>query len=175
MFVVLSVQCDKKEDKMAPDNWLEHNYAGTLVVRYVSEYPEWDVSTTMDVVIDKELGAVTISQGTLSYSGETIIDEDGKIIRSGSWSLYPTGYLTNPDDPYVYIDGGVVIENDEQKIYAKDNSGVWHLVSTVKYDAVPNADLAFNLDDAVLDGATIQAGGPPSFTSWTLYLTVGLD
>ncbi len=170
------VQCNKKDDDLTPDEWLDHSYAGILSVQFTLDYPEVTASTTMDVLIDKELGAVQISSGSLSFEGETIIEGDAKITRSGTWSFYPTGYLVNPDNPAVFIDGGLVIENDVQKIYAKDEHGAWQLVSTIHYDpAEPNADLTFNLDEAVLGGATVTAAGSPFSWLWKLDLTVGLD
>lgn len=173
LLCIVSVQCGKKDNDLTPDEWLDHSYAGILSVNFTLDYPEVDVSTDMDVLIDKETGGLQISSGSLSFEGETIIDEDAKITRSGTWSFYPTGYLINPDDPCVFIDGALVIDNDVQKIYAKDDNGVWQLVSTINNaPAEPNADLTFNLDEAVISGATVSIAGSPFSWLWTLDLNV---
>ncbi len=173
LLCIVSVQCGKKDNDLTPDEWLDHSYAGSLSVHFTLDYPEVNASTDMDVLIDKETGGLQISSGSLSFEGETIIDEDAKITRSGTWSFYPTGYLINPDDPCVFIDGALVIDNDVQKIYAKDDNGVWQLVSTINNaPAEPNADLTFNLDEAVISGATVSIAGSPFSWLWTLDLNV---
>jgi|GEM_PF-2013175 len=177
LFLITGNSCKEKDkNDLSPENWLEHSYAGVLTVRYTSVYPEWDVSAQMDVIIDKELGAVQVESGNLYYSGETVMDEDAKIERTGNWELYPNGWLENPDDPYVHIDAGVVVQNDVQKIYAKDNRGNWQLVSTIDFSgSEPNADLSFNLDQSLLGGAIINDVTSAGSLVWTLNLTVGLD
>jgi hypothetical protein len=176
---LLLAGCEKKEDPpdMAPENWLERSYIGILTVQYTSVYPEWDVSTQMDVVIDKELGAVTIDNATLDYSGETLVSDDSKIERSGSWGLYPTGRLEGTwDDRYVFIDAGIVIQNDMQKIYAKDDEGAWQLVSSLDFSgSEPNSDLTFDFDDAIINGSIISVTTNAGSLTWTLYLTPALD
>ncbi len=177
VILIMFIGCAKKENDMAPENWLERSYYGTLMVRYTSVYPEWDVTAQMDVVIDKELGAVTVSDATLSYSGETVIDADSKIERSGSWEMYPIGRLEGTlDDRYVFIDAGVNVMNDVQNIYTKDNQGNWQLVNTLDFSgAEPNADLTFDFDDAIISGAVINATSNAGSLTWTLLLTPALD
>jgi hypothetical protein len=182
MFILLTMAaCEKKSNdidiEMAPDNWLKNSYTGTLTVRNTNVYPEWDVSTNMNVEIEKELGTVTISSATLNYSGETIISESSKIERSGSWSLNPIGRLEgNTDNPSVYVDAAIVVQNDVQNIYAKNNSGNWQLVNSLDFSGeTPASDLSFNLNEAITSGATISASGDGGSITWTLILVVALD
>ena len=169
----------KKDDSndMVPDNWLDNSYKGSLTVRYMNVYPAWDVSTTMDVEIDKVTGLVTISNATLNYSGETLVSADSKIQRSGSWSINPTSELRDkPDNPNIYVDAGIIIQNDVQNIYAKDNSGNWQLVNSTDFSGeTPESELSFNLNDAVIGGSTITASGAGGSIIWTLILVVALD
>ena len=169
----------KKDDSndMVPDNWLDNSYKGSLTVRYMNVYPAWDVSTTMDVEIDKVTGLVTISNATLNYSGETLVSADSKIQRSGSWSINPTSELRDkPDNPNIYVDAGIIIQNDVQNIYAKDNSGNWQLVNSTDFSGeTPESELSFNLNDAVIGGSTITASGAGGSITWTLILVVALD
>ncbi len=169
--------CEKKENNLAPDNWLDRSYLGTLTVHYTSVYPQWDVSTQMDVDIDKELGAVTISGSTLNYSGETLVSDDSKIERSGSWSINPIGRLEgSSDNPIVFVDAQIFLQNDVQNIYAKDTNGNWVLVNSSDFSGEePNSDLGFNFDDAILTGAVINAQGAGGSITWTLRLTPALD
>ncbi len=170
--------CEKKsDDDSAPDDWLNNSYKGTLTVHYTNLYPAWDVSTTMDVDIDKATGLVTISNATLSYSGVTLVSADSKIERSGSWSIKPTAQLKdNPDNPNIYVDAGIQIQNDVQNIYAKDNEGNWQLVNSTDFSGeTPDSDLSFNLNEAVLSGAIVNASGTGGAIIWTLILVVALD
>ena len=169
----------KKDDSnnMVPDNWLDNSYKGSLTVRYMNVYPAWDVSTTMDVEIDKVTGLVTISNATLNYSGETLVSADSKIQRCGSWSINPTSELRDkPDNPNIYVDAGIIIQNDVQNIYAKDNSGNWQLVNSTDFSGqTPESELSFNLNDATINGSTITASGAGGSIIWTLILSPALD
>ncbi|MBN2612372.1 MAG: hypothetical protein JXB00_12505 [Bacteroidales bacterium] len=178
LILAFATGCTKKDPpNMAPDNWLERSYLGVLTINYTSVYPEWNVSATMDVTIDKEMGDVMVSSTTLNYSGETIIDEDGKIERTGSWELVPTGRLEGTwEDRYVFIDAGIIIQNDVQKIYAKDDQGNWQLVSTVDFSgAEPNSDLTFDFDEANSSGSVISVASAAGSITWTLHLMPALD
>ncbi len=172
--------CEKKENDppdMAPENWLDHSYAGTLKVEYTNSYPEWDVSTQMDVEIEKELGTVTISSTTLNYSGETLVSEDSKIERTGSWSINPNGELKGDiDHPDLFIDAGLITENDIQKIYAKDNSGNWIMVNETDFSGhTPYSELLFDMDDAIVDGSVVSVNTDNGSIIWTLCMVVELD
>ena len=172
------ISCDKKDQEdPTPDNWLDNSYKGSLTVRYMNVYPAWDVSTTMDVEIDKVTGLVTISNATLNYSGETLVSADSKIQRSGSWSINPTSELRDkPDNPNIYVDAGIIIQNDVQNIYAKDNSGNWQLVNSTDFSGqTPESELSFNLNDATINGSTITASGAGGSIIWTLILSPALD
>jgi hypothetical protein len=170
--------CKKdNSNDMIPDNLLDKSYKGSLTVRYANVYPAWDVSTTMDVDVDKVTGLVTISNATLSYSGETLVSADSKIQRSGSWSINPTSELRdNADNPNIYVDAGIVIQNDVQNIYAKDNSGNWQLVNSTDFSGeTPESELSFNLKNATISGSTITASGAGGSIIWTMILTPALD
>ena len=172
------ISCDKKDQEdPTPENWLDVSYTGSLTVRYTNVYPAWDVSTTMNVDIDKVTGLVTISNATLSYSGETLVSADSKIERSGSWSINPTSQLRdNADNPNIYVDAGIVIQNDVQKIYAKDNSGNWVMVNSTDFSGeTPESELSFNLNDATISGSTITATGAGGSIVWTMILSPALD
>lgn len=171
--------CQKKDDSndMVPDNWLDNSYYGTLSVHYTNLYPAWDVTATMDVDIDKTTGLVTISSTTLSYSGVTLVSADSKIERRGSWSINPTGVLTNnPDNPDLNVDAGIILQNDVQKIYAKDSKGNWQMVNSTDFSGeTPASDLSFNLNDAVIQGSVISVTAEGGSITWTLRLSVALD
>jgi len=183
LFAILFTACHCSEEKstneenpMVPDNWLEHSYHGSLTVKSTNTYPEWAVSTRMNVTIDKELGLVEFEKGSLNYSGETLISPSSKIVRSGSWKISPTGRLEKDNDiVYVRVDAGVVVENDAQKLYAKNNSGEWKLVNETNFDSKPNSDLSFVLDEAIINGSVISANSEIASLKWTLRLTPGLD
>jgi hypothetical protein len=167
---------DEPEDPEIPDNWLEHSYEGTLTVNFTNTYPEWDVSTTMDVHIDKETGLVTFSGATLNYSGETLVSADSKIIRSGNWNIDPTGTMMNDEGvTWIEVDAHVVINSDVQKIYAKTNDGTWKLMNETDFASTPNSDLAFDVDDAVISGSVVSASSDLGSITWTLRLTPALD
>lgn len=167
---------EPKEEDMVPENWLDHSYLGTLTIRFTNVYPEWDESTQMDVEIEKELGTIEFESATLSYSGETLISDDSKIIRAGSWNIAPTGVLEGDGEiERIAVDANVLIPSDVQKIYALDNSGNWQLVSEVDFASSPNSDLVFNLDDAVISGSVVSASSELGSITWTLRLTPALD
>lgn len=165
--------CENDEDtpEMAPESWLEHSYTGSLSVDYSNSYPEWLVAKSMDVEIDKELGTIIINSAKLNYSGETLVSDDSKIVRSGSWNLSPTGALSDNGE-YLNVNAGITTENDIQQIYAKDNSGNWVLANETDFSGyTPNSDLSFSIDDAVNEGAIVMMDTGNGFIMWTLNLT----
>lgn len=143
---------------MDPDPILTNDYQGHLFVQYTNTLPPWDVSTTMNVHIDKELGVVTIDNGTLSYSGDTIIQNDSRLVRSGEWAMYPIGTLMeDAGSKYMDVDAQVTVQNDVQRIYAKDNDGNWVLVNETPFNETPYSVVSFDFDDAVLNGGSYQS------------------
>jgi len=161
---------------MVPDPILEHDYAGFMKVRYTNTYPEWDVSTQVDVNIDKEFGLVDFGNATLNYSGETIINDDSKIERSGSWTINPSGRLEEDKGTInIPVDAGVVVVNDVQKIYARDNNGDWILMNQTNFDSEPNSDLVFELTEAETGGSVVTAETEAGSITWSLHLTVDID
>ena len=177
LFVTLlciNISC-KKDIDMVPDQLLSNSYVGTLTVRSFNSYPEWDKTASINVNIDKETGLVIFGNTTLTYSGETIIEDDSKIERSGSWTIYPTGILMGEKQIYVEVDAGVSVVNDVQKLYDKDDQGNWVLVIVTNLDSEPNSDLNFVLDDAVVSGSIISADAGSASLTWILKLDVALD
>lgn len=174
-FLCINFSC-KKNDDMVPDQILKNNYSGTLTVRNTNTYPEWDKTAQLSVTIDKD-GLVTFGNTTLIYSGETIIDDDSKIERSGSWTIDPTGILEQDNDIiYIQVDAGVIVVNDVQKIYAKDNDGNWQLMNETCFDSEPNSDLSFIFSEAETGGGSIiSADSQTGSLTWTLVLAVALD
>ncbi|MCD4794879.1 MAG: hypothetical protein K8R54_16715 [Bacteroidales bacterium] len=174
-FLCINLSC-KKNDDMVPDQILKNNYSGTLTVRNTNTYPEWDETAQVDVTIDKD-GLVTFGNTSLTYSGEKIIDDDSKIVRSGSWTIYPTGILEQHNDIiYIQVDAGVSVVNDVQQVYEKDDLGNWILLYEVNYTGNPNSDLSFIFDDAETGGgSTCGITADTGSIIWTLLLTVTLD
>lgn len=164
--------CKKKEEpNMVPEPMLENNYTGTLNVFYKNTLPPWAVSTTMNVEVDKQLGVMTIDQGTLSYTGDTIIQGNSRLQRTGQWTMVPLGtFMMDNNIISIKVDGGVYVQNDVQRIYAKDNDGSWVLVSEVTFNETPNADLIFDFNDAQINGSTCGVTVATGSILWTLTL-----
>lgn len=171
----ITISC-KKDNDMVPGQILNNSYNGTLSVKNVNTYPEWDESAQVNVEIDKEFGLVTFSSTTLNYSGETIINDDSKIVRTGSWEIVPSGILKEDNNTiYIEVDAGISVVNDIQKIYAKNNEGLWELVNETNFDSQPNSDMVFDLNDAATSGSVVSADSGTASLTWTLRLTVALD
>jgi hypothetical protein len=172
-FLVM-LSCKKKEEpNMIPDPVLTNDYQGQLYVRYTSTLPPWDVSTTVDVHIAKDLGVVTIDGGSLSYSGDTIIDNSSRLVRSGQWSMSPNGILMeDAGRKYIDVDARVTVQNDIQRIYAKDNEGNWQLVNETPFNEAPYSVVSFDFDEAVLNGATQSLVVATGSITWRLTLTL---
>lgn len=161
---------------MVPDNWLDRSYSGTLTVRYTNVYPEWDVSTSMNVEIEKELGSISIESKTLQYSGETMVSDDSKIERSGSWNIDPSAFFEgDTKTPRLNVDAGISVNNDVQKVYAKDQYGEWQLVNEVPFSGNPNSDLSFDFNEAHSSGSVISVTTDGGSMTWTLALIPHLD
>jgi hypothetical protein len=157
---------------MIPDPVLTNDYQGQLYVRYTSTLPPWDVSTTMNVHIAKDLGVVTIDGGTLSYSGDTIINGDSRLVRSGQWSMSPNGILMeDAGRKYIDVDAQVTVQNDIQRIYAKDNDGNWVLVNETPFNETPYSVVSFDFDDAETNGSYQSLVVATGSIIWRLTLT----
>lgn len=165
--------CNKKEEpNIVPDPILTNDYQGQLFVQYTNTLPPWNVSTTMNVNIDKELGVVTIDNGTLSYSGDTIIQNDSRLVRNGEWAMYPIGTLMeDAGRKYIDVDAHVTVQNDVQRIYAKDNDGNWVLVNETPFNETPYSVVSFDFDDAVLNGSYQSLVVATGSIIWRLTLT----
>ena len=163
---------EKEESNMIPDPVLENDYVGSLHIEYTNAFPQWSVSTSMMVHIDKDLGIIDIDNCTLSYSGETIINDDSKIVRSGQWEIIPVGTLMqDAGRNYIDINANVIVQNDVQRIYAKDNNNNWVLVSEVPFNETPYSILSFDFDDAVIMGSVAGVANEYGSITWTLTLS----
>lgn len=169
---------DKKtEDNNTEGTSLKCNFDGFLDVKYTNVYPPWDVSTRLDVRLDKDMFTILFETGSLSYSGDTIIGDDSKIERSGSWELEPVGFLkVSGDDILIETDGGVNVVNDIQRIYAKDqNTGNWLLVNETDLSSNPDATLCFSLNEATTGGSKNGISTGTGSISFTLHLLEALN
>lgn len=171
--VLIIESCKKKEDPdLIIDPVLENDYEGTLQVYFSNTLPPWSVSTSMNVDIYKDLGTISVDQGILSYSGDTIIQEDSRLTRTGEWVMNPIGTVGSVGGKIrIEIDAQVTVQNDVQSIYAKDDEGNWQLVNETTFNETPNADLAFDLDDAVISGSVVSVVVATGSIVWTLNLT----
>ncbi|RLD70406.1 MAG: hypothetical protein DRI87_08405 [Bacteroidetes bacterium] len=166
--------CQKKEKTVpVPDPVLENDYEGSLDLKFTNVFPPWSVSTRMRVHIDKDLGIIDVENCTLSYSGDTIINDDSKIERTGQWEIIPIGSLMADEGvDYIKIDAQISVQNDVQRIYGKDNNGNWVLLSEVPFNETPNSQFTFDFDDAVLmGGAIVEVSVATGSIKWTLSLT----
>ncbi len=165
--------CNKKEEpNMDPDPILTNDYQGQLMVTYTNTLPPWNVSTTMNVHIAKDLGIVTIDGGTLSYSGDTIINNNSRLVRSGEWAMNPNGILMeDAGRKYIDVDAQVKVQNDIQRIYAKDNEGNWQLVNETPFNETPYSVVSFDFDNAVLNGSYQSLVVATGSIIWRLTLT----
>ncbi len=172
-FLFLFYACHH-DDQPEPD-LLPANYEGTLEVTYSNVYPPWTVTKEMDVNIEKVHGNITIAGCTLAYSGDTIIDNDSKIERSGQWQINPTGKITiSGDDKYISVNAHVTVQNDVTRIYGKDNDGNWVLLTETNNSETPNSDLVFKLSDAIVDGSTVGFNTPGGGLIWTMLVLPNL-
>lgn len=169
--IILSCKKTEEEPNMIPDPILDQSYQGALYVTYTSTLPPWSVSTSMDVFLDKELGVFTIDHGTLSYSGDTIIQEDSKMVRSGQWKMYPIGTLMeDAGRKYIDIDVQLEVQNDILQIYAKDNNGNWVLVNETPFNETPYSVVSFDFADATTNSSTVSIQAAGGSIIWTLAL-----
>ncbi len=170
---VIGINCNKKEDpNMVPDPVLKNDYRGTLKVSSTNTLPPWSVSTTMDVYIEKELGTITIDPGTLSYSGDTIIQESSRLERTGQWQMYPIGTLMeDASHKYIKVDAQVNVVNDVQRIYAKDNDGNWLLVNEVTFNEAPYSVVDFDFAEAETSGSVSGITVATGSITWTLIIS----
>jgi len=169
LLIILFILSGCKKDDDSDNFVLKHNYAGTLTVTYTNAYPPWAVTKNMDVHIERVYGTVTISAAVMNYSGDTIIDDDGKIERSGQWHINPVGTVSN-DEEYLTVNAHIVVINDVTRVYAKNDDGVWILVSESNVNESPNSDLSFNIVEACTGGAFLGYLPPTGGILWKLEL-----
>jgi len=150
-------------------NMFDNFYSGNLSVEYINAYPPWAVETTLIVDISTD-GTVLITSGSLSYSGELILD-DSKIVRSGSWDIFPEGHIEGGNPKYVVIDPGILVSNDITEVWAKDNYGTWVKVSeTPPYNGPSGGVVTFSFDEAVTGTGEEEVIEPTGSIKWTLDL-----
>jgi len=157
---------DPSEDY--PDK--NYYYKGTLTVSFTNAYPEWSVSETMDVMIEK--GYVSIEDGALNYSGETLVSDDSKIARRGAWQMFPTGeIITIEDQTRVDVDAHIDVIDDTTEVYAKTKSGEWIMIKSFSVSNQPCSQVSFSFEEALGGGGAVTGVDVESGSIiWTLYL-----
>jgi len=171
VLVIFTLSCKKDKDEENDVDLLSTNYSGHMEIYFSNTYPPFSASTQVEATIDKDLEVILFETGTLSYSGDTIIDGDSRITRAGNWIIEPVGFLVKAgDDIRIDVDAGITIVSDIQKIYAWDDVQ-WVLVSEVDFASTPNADIFFSLNDAVTEGSTMQLVLSTGSIRFSLYLT----
>jgi hypothetical protein len=172
LFTVQGCKKDDEGNDNNQNNQTSTTYTGTLSVYYLTQVPPMYAEETMDVFID-EKGMVTIASGGFEYSGDMVVD-NSKIERSGGWIMTPTGSLISQNgEPWVKIDANIVLVDDVQRVYEKDDQGEWQLVYEVTFPLFAGSDIAFSLNDAVENelGAKIEISDEMGGITWILLLS----
>jgi hypothetical protein len=166
---------DDEPKDSTQENRLEHSYEGELILNYTNTYPEWDVTTTMQVEIKKELGTIHISSTNMSYSGEKII-EDTKLSREGKWILNPVGYVKRDGKrEYIEIDAGVEVKFDILKQYILNNLGNWQLINENSISGTPYSTMVFSFEEAEDKGSVVSVTTQGGSMTWTLLLVISIN
>jgi hypothetical protein len=69
------------------------------------------------------------------------------------------------------VDAHVTVQNDVQRIYAKDNDGNWVLVNETPFNETPYSVVSFDFDDAETNGSYQSLVLPTGSIIWRLTLT----
>ena len=173
LLIIFSLSCSKESEEDENTLDLSTSYEGIMRISISSTLPPFDASTQVKVTIDKELEMILFETGSLSFSGDTTIRDDSKIIRTGNWTIAPSGDMEKVgDDVHINVDVGITVTSDVQKIYAKDhNSGQWVLAYEIDYSSTPNSDIFFSLEDAEINGSIVQTGAATGSISFSLFLS----
>ena len=164
--------CSKDEkNPTEPPQVLSHDHTGFLRLRFSNTFPAFDETVQVDVQIDK-YGKVTFGTGTLSYNAD---DNNGqsRIVRTGTLNLNPKGnhFVSNGKD-YIEVDENTTINENMIVYYWDDNSQSWVEMINENINNIWHGGLAFNIDDAVMNGSVIQSVTAWGSVVWGLYLVL---
>lgn len=166
------ISCSKDEpNPIEPLPVLSHDHTGFLRLRFSNTFPAFDENVQLDVFIDK-FGKVTFGTGTLSYNADEN-NGQSRIVRVGTLSLKPKGshFISNGKD-YIQVDENTTINENMIVYYWDDNSQSWSEFLNENINNTWNGGLAFNIDDAVLNGSIIQSVTAWGSVVWGLYLVI---
>jgi hypothetical protein len=168
--ILLSCSMDE-QNPTEPPQVLSHDHMGFLQLRFTNTFPAFDETVQVDVTVDK-YGKVTFNTGTLSYNAD---DNNGqsRIVRVGTLSLNPKGshFVSNGED-FIEVDENTTINENMIVYYWDDNSQSWIEMINENINNTWHGGLAFNIDDAVLNGSVIQSVTAWGSVVWGLYLVV---
>jgi len=170
----LSISC-KKDNDLNPSDALENGYSGTLTVDFTNVLPPFDVSGEVSAEINKQTGEIIFGTTSLTYSGDTIIEDDSKYSRSGTWEINPVGTLSETDKDIIDFDGGITVVNDIQKLYVLNDIGEWELVQEIPINESPFSGFSFSINEAVTEGSKRGISTANGSIFMTLNLLVTLD
>ena len=175
LLIIFSLSCKKDEDKVEIENTLglTTNYTGWLDISFTSTLPPFEAFERIPASLDKDLEVILFESGSLSYSGDTIIEDESKVERDGSWTIQPLAFMEKVgNDVQIDVNVGITVDSDIMKVYAKNTSGNWVLVNEIDMGpATPNSDLTFSLRDAEVSGSVLQVVASTGSISFSLYLT----
>lgn len=170
VLLIFQISCSEDEPTEPPQVF-SHEHTGFLQLRFANTFPSFDETTQVDVHIDK-YGKVTFGTGTLSYNAD---ENNGqtRIVRIGTLSLKPKGshFVSNGED-YVDVDENTTINENMIVYYWDDVSQSWVEYLNEDINSTWNGGLAFNIDDAVMNGSIIQSVNAWGSVIWGLYLVV---
>lgn len=170
--LVLTVACGCSPAPSTPEiDPLSNNYVGTLQLDFTQTLPEINETVRMDVQLNRD-GSLVVTPGTLSYDGESAMDES-RIRRTGQVALAPTGnwFDSNGEDWIEIVEHGSGQERMQQWVF----DGVeWQQVVDVTVPIAWAGGLAFQLNEAVF-GAVVESSSTMGTVRWTLTLTPTLD
>ncbi|MDI6804992.1 MAG: hypothetical protein QME58_14345 [Bacteroidota bacterium] len=93
LLLILLISCSKKENPVEPKPVLNHEYAGFLRLRVTGEFPIVDITTQVNVTVNK-FGEMNFSTSTVSYDADEHNGET-RIRRTGTLVLRPNGHHFN--------------------------------------------------------------------------------
>ncbi|MDT8308940.1 MAG: hypothetical protein RQ866_05380 [Bacteroidales bacterium] len=158
MLMLLSVlfsTCKKDDDENK--DVFENNYSGEFFTDFDNEVPPWSVRSNFMEVNVKKNGDVSIADGTLFYSGDTIIQDQSKIERYGEIEFSPVAWHEMINGKlHIVVDPAMTV-TDHQKYYVKDSGGNWTIYNEMDNTVSINDELIFPLTDAVDTEATVES------------------
>ncbi len=171
MLMLLSVlfsTCKKDDDENK--DVFENNYSGEFFTDFDNEVPPWSVRSNFMEVDVKQNGDVTIADGTLFYSGDTIIQDQSKIERYGEIQFSPVAWHEMINGKlHIVVDPSMTV-TDHQKYYVKNSAGDWTIYNEMDNTVSINDELIFPLTDAVDAEATVESTDQFGSFKYTLKL-----